>query len=108
MFQQHRPALAQEQARAGVFADSGAWETALLLLFDSMFRGGFWSTLLPLSDHGVGERAATKLSATLLTYANHSSTRNLFGLNLLLRSLGATLLTLLGVLALGLTVLSLS
>jgi len=37
----HREMGLQEAARVGVFGDSGAWETALLRLFDRVMRGGF-------------------------------------------------------------------
>lgn len=39
--QSHATALLRSSAREGVFGDSGAWETALLRLFDRLFRGGF-------------------------------------------------------------------
>ena len=92
----HLPQLLHEQARAGVFADSGAWETALLQLFDKVFRGGVWATLLPISDFSIGERAAVKFSGVLLTYASTSPTRGVFCVNYLLRGLGMGCTVLLG------------
>lgn len=56
-----------------------------------------WSTLLPLSEHSVGERVAAKVAAELFSSSLTGSARTAFAVSALLQLLGAALLILGGV-----------
>ncbi len=68
-------------ARLGVFEDSGSWETAILRLCDFVIRGWIWSSILPISEQGIGEQASSKVNSILSYLSQSGQTRILFSVS---------------------------
>lgn len=71
----HTGTLLNLNARSGVFEDSGAWETALLRLSELIIRGCIWSTILPISEQGIGEQISSKIISLLAKLSKFGETR---------------------------------
>ena len=65
-----------QRAEQGVFSDSGCWDSFLLRSFDRLIRALFGLTATPLSEHGAGERAGTKVLRELQKAAKVQPTRS--------------------------------
>ena len=79
------------EARAGVFHDSGCWDTVLLVGFDRLVRLGMYSAGGWLLSHGLAERASNKVAREVRVWVQGLPTRPLWGVVSLLRLLAVGL-----------------
>jgi hypothetical protein len=79
------------EARAGVFHDSGCWDTLLLVGFDRLVRLGMYSAGGWLLSHGLAERASNKVAREVRVWVQGLPTRSLWGVVSLLRLLAVSL-----------------
>jgi len=92
--QSHAVACLQSNAYRSVYADSGAWDTTLLLLFDVIFRATLVLSIVPLSEHSVVEKMSVKLNLELVNLGLTSRCRkNLTLRDILLNLAGCLLLS---------------
>lgn len=75
------------EAHAGVFHDSGCWDTFLLVGFDRSVRLGMYSAGGWLLSHGLAERAGNKVAREVRVWVRGLPTRPLWGLGSLLQLL---------------------
>ncbi len=87
----HLSSSLTEQARAGVFHDSGCWDSFLLVSFDRLTRVVAYSAGGWLLSHGVAERAGSKVLREVQAWLLAIPTQPLSGVFLLLRILAQAL-----------------
>jgi hypothetical protein len=79
------------EARAGIFQDSGCWDTLVLVSFDRSVRLVCYSLGGWVLSHGLAERAGNKVVREIQVWVQYAPTRPLVGVFLLLRTLAFSL-----------------
>lgn len=87
----HGEAIFCVNAFTATYADSGIWDTFLLISFDRAFRSVMIFSILPLSENNLVEKMSTKLSREFVQAEACSSVKKNLSLGAILRSIACCL-----------------